>query len=87
MTDHPWLGQAVIVRTVGEIVCGTLREITPQELLLDPAAWIADTGRWSECLSTGGVAECEPYLDAVRVGRGTIVTWTLWRHAVPTEVL
>ncbi len=80
-----WTGKHVIIRTVGEILTGRVVEVTPSEVLLEDASWIADTGRWHDALRDGTLSEVEPYLDPVRVGRGAIVTWTLWRHPLPRE--
>ena len=82
MIDHPWNDKKVIIRTVGEIIVGYVDTVTPQEIVLSNASWIADTGRWHDFLRDGTTQqlEVEPYLDEVRVGRGVIVTWSLWRH-------
>lgn len=78
----PWpVGKNVIVRTVTMIQVGRLVAVTPHELVLVDAAWVADTGRFGECLATGTVAEAEPFPDGeVVVGRGAVVDACEWRH-------
>ena len=80
------VGSNVIVKTVGEIIVGTMIAADGATLMLYPAVWAADTGRWNQCLLEGTLQEVEPYCDPVLVSRGAIVAWTAWRHAVPTDV-
>jgi hypothetical protein len=73
--DSPYeIGKNYLIRTVTMIDTGRLVAVTPQELVLEDAAWIADTGRFSDSLATCNFNEVEPY-PAVRViiGRGTVV--------------
>jgi hypothetical protein len=73
--DHPWvIGKNYLIRTVTMIQTGRLVAVTPQELVLEDAAWIADTGRFADSLKTGKFSEVEPFPDGqVIVGRGTII--------------
>src|ERR1035437_188828 len=68
------IGKNYLFRTVTMIDTGRLVAVTPQELVLEDAAWIADTGRFSDSLATCNFREVEPY-PAVRViiGRATII--------------
>jgi len=83
--QHPYdVGKNYLVRTVTMILTGRLVEVGPQELVLEDAAWIADTERWWNCLSTGQLREVEPYPDGrVIVGRGGIIDVCVWGHALP----
>ena len=78
---NPWpVGKNVIIRTVTMIQVGRLVGVTPHELVLEDAAWVADTGRFSSALSTGNVGECEPFPDGVvLVGRGAVIDACEWR--------
>jgi hypothetical protein len=68
------LGQAYLIRTVTMIDTGVLVSIDQHEIILQDAAWIADTGRFNECLKTGKFSEVEPFPDGlVAVGRGAVV--------------
>jgi hypothetical protein len=73
--DHPYkLGKVYLIRTVTMIQTGRLVHVTPQELVLEDAAWIADTGRFADALKACEFDEVEPFPDGqVIVGRGAIV--------------
>lgn len=48
--------------------------VFPQEIVLEDAAWIADTGRFSDALTSMSFQEVEPFPDGkVIVGRGSVV--------------
>lgn len=72
---HPYkVGKVYLIRTVTMIQTGRLVRVTPQELVLEDAAWIADTGRFADALRACEFAEVEPFPDGqVIVGRGAIV--------------
>jgi len=74
---HPYdVGQPYQIRTVTFAYTGVLVAVTPQELVLEQAAWIACTGRLADYLK-GDLpddAEVEPYPDGrVIIGRGAVV--------------
>jgi hypothetical protein len=73
--DHPFkIGACYLIRTVTMIQTGRLVQVTRQELVLEEAAWIADTGRFSDSLRTLNFAEVEPFPDGrVIVGRGALI--------------
>lgn len=82
-SEHWPVGKNVIVRTVTMIQVGRLVAVTPHELVLEDAAWVADTGRFSQCLATGNVNECEPFPEGrVLVGRGAVIDACEWPHAL-----
>jgi len=65
-------------------VTGRVVAVGPQEIVLEDAAWIADTGRYNEALVTRKLKEVEPYPDGlVVVGRGSVVDGCEWKHALP----
>jgi hypothetical protein len=82
---HPYeVGKNYIVRTVTMILTGRLVEVGPQELVLEDAAWVADTERWADSLATGKLREVEPYPEGrVIVGRGSVVDACVWQHPLP----
>ena len=82
---HPYpVGQNVFVRTVTMHYTGKLVRVTPGELVLIDAAWIADSGRFHEALLTGVLREVEPYPDGeVIVSRGGIIDVCRWPHDLP----
>ena len=78
------VGTAMLLRTVTMIVTGRVLAVGPQEIVLEDAAWIADTGRYHEALRTGVLKEVEPYpAGPVVVGRGAIIDGCVWAHALP----
>jgi len=63
--DGPWkVGTPMLIRTVTNYWTGRIVQIFPCSLVLEDAAWIADTGRFSEALTNGietlGSSEIEP---------------------------
>lgn len=64
------------IRTVTMIYTGRLKKINNQELLIDEAAWIPDTERWADFVSTGAHKEAEPYTKPVVINRGSILDCT-----------
>jgi len=79
------LGKNIMIRTVTMIFTGRLLAVYPQELVLVDAAWIADTKRWQQFISDGGIDACEPYPEDQRVivGRGALIDATEWLTALP----
>ena len=78
------VGKNYLVRTVTMIDTGRLVAVTPQELVLEDAAWIADTGRFHNALVSGEFNEVEPYLEGrVIIGRGAVVDAVQLRTALP----
>ena len=69
------IGKIYLIRTVTMINVGRLVDVTAQELVLEDAAWIADTGRFSDMMA-GDIQpnEIEPFPDGrVIVGRGALI--------------
>jgi hypothetical protein len=74
--SHPFeIGKNYCIRTVTMIQTGKLVAVTNQELTLEDAAWIADTGRFSEFLNnTEKASDVEPFPSGqVIVGRGALI--------------
>jgi hypothetical protein len=75
LTSNVWeLGKNYLIRTVTMINTGRLVEVTEHELVLEDAAWIADTGRFAQALATSEFSEVEPFPEGrVIVGRGSVI--------------
>ena len=71
------IGQKLFVRTVTYHVTGEVVAIIGDWLVLDKAAWIADSGRFSEALKTCEFNEVEMYAHQVYVNAGTITDATV----------
>ena len=71
----PWeIGAIYLIRTVTMIDTGKIVAVYPTEIVLEDAAWIPDTGRFSESLIKCNFTEVEPFPDGqVILGRGSII--------------
>lgn len=68
------VGKIYLIRTVTMIDTGKLVAVTPQELVLEDAAWIADTGRFAQAVEAAEFGEVEPFPPGrVIIGRGSII--------------
>lgn len=68
------IGSIYLIRTVTMIDTGRIVKVTPTEIVLEEAAWIADTGRFSDAVKAVQFSEVEPFPNGeVIVGRGAII--------------
>ena len=68
------IGKNYLIRTVTMIDTGRLVAVTTQELVIEDAAWIADTGRFADAIKSGNFNEVEPFPSGrVIIGRGSII--------------
>lgn len=82
--SHPYtINDPYLIRTVTHYYTGRLVAVYAQELLLEDAAWIADTGRYHKALETGELSEVEPIKGPVIVGRGAIIDAAKWPNNIP----
>lgn len=81
---HPFqIGKTYVIRTVTMIQLGRLTAVYPQELVLEDASWIADTGRFANFLKDPELrSESEPFCAPCIVGRGAIVDAQVVRDVV-----
>jgi hypothetical protein len=77
------VGEKYIVRTVTFHFTGKLKLLTDGEMVLSDAAWIADSGRWTQALKDGTLSEVEPYPGDVIISRASIVDVCVWTHDLP----
>lgn len=83
-SKHPLqVGNKVFIRGVTCYYTGLVVELTATDVVLDDAAWIADTGRFADALKTGALNEVEPYPGAVAVPRSSICDSSEWLHELP----
>jgi hypothetical protein len=73
--SSPWvIGENYCIRTVTMIQTGKLVAITKDELILEEAAWVADTGRFSAFLNGNEPDEVELFPSGkVIIGRGGLI--------------
>ena len=68
------IGANYLIRTVTMTDTGRLVAVTAQELVLEDAAWIADTGRFAEAVAKAEFGEVEPFPKGrLILGRGAII--------------
>ena len=82
---HPYqIGEKYFIRTVTYFFTGYLEAVFEHELVINNAAWIADTGRFSQMLENGEMSEVEPYPNGpVVIGRGAIIDASVIDFDVP----
>lgn len=75
MSESAWeIGKNYLIRTVTMIDTGRLVAVSYHELVLEDAAWIADTGRFAQAIASAEFSDVEPFPNGrVIVGRGAIV--------------
>jgi len=69
------IGCNYLIRTVTHIQTGRVVAVGATEIVLEDAAWIADTGRFADALENTEFSEVEPFPAGRRVivGRGAVV--------------
>lgn len=86
-SQHPYkLGEPYFFRLVTHYLTGRIKRVTGKEIVLTEAAWIADTGRFTQAIADGTLNEVEPFPkeEEVIIGRGALVDAVRWRHALPS---
>ena len=68
------IGENYLIRTVTMIDTGRVVAVTAQEIVLEDAAWIADTGRFSDAIEKAEFGEVEPFPSGwIILGRGAVI--------------
>lgn len=84
--DLPFkIGEAYFIRTVTYFATGRVKAIVGNFLVLEDAAWIADTGRFSDAMAKGVMNEVEPVSTEMFVNTNSITDAFPWKHKLPTE--
>lgn len=78
------IGKSYFIRTVTYHLTGRVRDITNGFLLLDDAAWIGDSGRFTQAIRDGVLNEVEPVGEAI-VNMQSITDAFPWKHPLPKE--
>lgn len=78
------IGKAYLIRTVTYHQVGILKDIQGDFLIFKDASWVADSGRFSDCLSKGSFNEVE-YVGPMMINRTAIVDAFPWENKVPKE--
>ena len=77
------IGETYLIRTVTMYYTGRVIALTDSDIQLEDAAWVADTGRFSDALKKGTLAEVEPYPNGCYIARDVIVDFAPWTHPLP----
>ena len=80
-----YVGQNVFIRTVTHHYTGKLVAADEKWLRLEDAAWIADNGRFTDCLRDGKPVEVEPFPGEALIGVGAVLDVSIWTHPLPRE--
>lgn len=78
------IGKKFFFRTVTYHLTGRVVNRIQNLLILEDAAWIADSGRFSDCLKSGKLNEVEPVGNAI-LNLSTITDAFPWMHELPKE--
>lgn len=78
------IGMAYLIRTVTYHQVGVLKEIKGDFLIFKDASWVADSGRFSDCLSKGSFDEIE-FVGPMLINKTAIVDAFPWENKVPKE--
>lgn len=77
------VGRAYLIRTVTMYWLGRVTAVVGDFLVLESAAWVADTGRYSKAVDGDSLQEVESMGDSpVFVGIGAIVDAKEWTSSV-----
>lgn len=78
------VGQKLYIRTVTYHMTGKVVKRMGAFIQMEDAAWIADSGRFSNAIKEGTLDEVEP-VGTMWVNLSSIVDFFPWRHKLPTE--
>lgn len=80
------IGKSYLIRTITMVDVGRVTKMTGKFIVMEDASWIADTGRFYECLRRDDVfIEVEPFAQPLIVNTDAIIDATLWPYQLPTE--
>lgn len=78
------VGKSYFIRTVTYHLVGKVSSVIGTFLILHDAAWVADSGRFTQAIKNGALNEVEPVGDAI-VNLGAITDAFPWVHALPDK--
>lgn len=78
------IGKKFFFRTVTYHLTGKVKKVIGSILELEDAAWIADSGRFSDALKTGKLNEVEP-CGVAFINVSSLTDFFPWKHSLPTE--
>ena|SRR3990167_1751783 len=85
-TELPFeVGKNYFIRTVTFHLTGKVEAIKGNFLVLNDATWIADSGRFTNAINEGKLAEVEPVDVETYVNINSITDAFEWKHKLPRE--
>ena len=78
------IGKAYFFRTVTYHLTGRIKKFLGNMIILEDAAWIADSGRFMQAIKEGKLNEVEPVGDCL-VNLSTVVDIFPWKHTLPKD--
>ena len=81
------VGEKYLFRTVTHMDVGEVVSVCGDFIELRQASWIADAGRYHDCLINGVFEEVEPYPEIVNpwINSSTLIDFVTWPHDLPVE--
>ena len=79
------IGSNYFIRTVTYFATGKVKAIVGQFLVLEDAAWIADTGRFMQAIMEGKLNEVEPVSVDMFINLNSITDAFVWVHPLPRD--
>lgn len=76
------VGGAYFFRTVTYHLTGRVKQVLGNLLILEEAAWIADSGRFTQAIKDGVLSEVEPVGEAI-LNLSTVTDMFPWKHPLP----
>jgi hypothetical protein len=84
--NHPYIiGQNYFIRTITYFLVGNLVSVYEYELVIKDAAWIPETGRYSDSFKKGEFEEVEPLDGNIIIGRQSIIDCAQWTKELPRK--
>ena len=79
------IGKAYFIRTVTYFATGRVKDIIGKFLVLEDAAWVADTGRFSDAIAKGVADEVEPVEVPMYINTDSITDAFDWNKKLLRE--
>lgn len=78
------VGKAYFFRTVTYHLTGRVKRVIGNFLVLEDAAWVADSGRFMQAIKNGELKEVEPVGDAI-INLSAVTDMFPWQHPLPDK--
>jgi len=72
-------------RTVTYHIVGTVKSVSGKFLVLEDAAWVADSGRFQQAINGGKLDEVEPVKVETYLNIDSITDAFEWKHKLPLK--